>query len=533
MSLPNFGLTFQTVDEEPRPIIGADLSVIGLIGVAANRDRNVYPHVDRPYLLSSKDANKVKAMGGYESAFYIRDAIDGINDQLSAGDQAATIIFVPVWDGTGGPGETDPAIAIQRRIRNIVGDSTLGTGLWAFTRAPHTFGVTPRIILAPGYTSQMANQLHHITLVHSGRGYDSLHPPAVTFTGGGTSTEIQQAAGYAVIDDGQPDGPGRVTRIVLTKPGVWYTIAPTITIAPPPGGEDLEAVPIRRTATATATIIARANPVVAELPGVLEQLQAHAVVESAGTSERGDIRWRQSMDSKRLIPMSGGIVVANPDRSAIDYGAPIPVPVASRVAGALIRRDYETGAPFHSAANQPLSGVLGTVRQMKFSISDGDNQGQRLLAANVGIVVRGEIGSDTALSSGGYVLVATDNAGDDELWRFYNVTRGRDFIHISAMRALRYFLGRFNITGQTIQSIVNTLNFFLRDLKADGHILGYKVDFQGGLNSAEEIRLGHLTVSFAAEEPPVLKRITTISARYRQAIDDMVADLERTLNTPV
>jgi phage tail sheath protein FI len=211
-------------------------------------------------------------------------------------------------------------------------------------------------------------------------------------------------------------------------------------------------------------------------------------------------------------------------------GAPIPMPLAPRATGALIRRDYETGAPFHSAANQPLGGVIGVVRPMKFSITDGDNESQRLLAANIGIIARGEVGNDTSIASGGYILIATDNAGDDELWRFYNVTRGRDYIHISLLKALRYFLGRYNITGQAVQAIINTMQFFLRDLQADQHILGYNVNFQGELNSPEEIRQGHLTISFAAEEPPVLRKITTMSARYRPAIDAMVADLAKQFN---
>jgi hypothetical protein len=74
------------------------------------------------------------------------------------------------------------------------------------------------------------------------------------------------------------------------------------------------------------------------------------------------------------------------------------------------------------------------------------------------------------------------------------------------------------------------MNFFLRDLKARGHILGYRVNFSQSGNSAEEIRLGHLTVGFAAEEPPVLTRLTIESARYRPAIDAMIADLATQLN---
>jgi phage tail sheath protein FI len=120
--------------------------------------------------------------------------------------------------------------------------------------------------------------------------------------------------------------------------------------------------------------------------------------------------------------------------------------------------------------------------------------------------------------------------GEDELWRFYNVTRGRDFIHLGLLKALRFFLGRYNIVGHTIQAILNTMGFFLRDLKADDHILGYRVTFRTAGNSAEEIRAGHLTVGFKAEEPPVLKHLTIESARDRDAIDAMIADLATQLH---
>jgi phage tail sheath protein FI len=146
------------------------------------------------------------------------------------------------------------------------------------------------------------------------------------------------------------------------------------------------------------------------------------------------------------------------------------------------------------------------------------------------VLVRGEIGSDFAIASGGFVFIGTDNLGEDELWRFYNVTRGRDYIHLGLIRALRFFLGRFNITGQAVQAILNTMGFFLRDLQADQNILGYRVTFTGGKNSAEQIRLGRLTIGFKAEEPPVLKRIIIESARYREAIDATIAQLERMLN---
>ena len=126
----------------------------------------------------------------------------------------------------------------------------------------------------------------------------------------------------------------------------------------------------------------------------------------------------------------------------------------------------------------------------------------------MGVLVRGEVGDDFAIASGGFVLISTDNAGEDVLWQMYNVMRGRDYIHLGLLRSLRFYLGRYNIVGHTVQAILNTMEFFLRDLQADNHILGYAVNFRTEGNSPEQIRLGKLTVGFRAEEPPVLKHIT-------------------------
>jgi len=205
-------------------------------------------------------------------------------------------------------------------------------------------------------------------------------------------------------------------------------------------------------------------------------------------------------------------------------------PLAPRMAGIMVARDHATGAPFHSAANQPVQGIISPNREIGFSLTDSANEAQELLAANIGVLIRGEVGDDFAIAAGGFVLISTDNAGEDELWRMYNVMRGRDYIHLGMLRALRWYLGRYNIIGHTVQAILNTMKFFLRDLQADQHILGYQVGFKAEGNSPEQIRLGKLTVGFKAEEPPVLKHLTIESSRYREAIDAMVADLASQLN---
>lgn len=497
MGDPVFGISIRRVDEDARPVIAADLSTIGLIGPSNDADAETFP-LNTPVMFDSDRISMLKDLG--EDGL-LSDAVRGINDQLAETEFAARIVVVRTAEGSGG--------SLPETIAHIVGSSTQGTGIFAFLKSPHTLGFTPRLIIAPGYTGQMCNTVDIVELEDGGSGYVPDQRYELTFTSGGAGAFQASAHAFGRAD-------GSLGPAVIDTFGGYYTSNPTVTAPSVSPGV---------TATYTATINAGANPVCASLTGVLNQLLGHAIVESEGISRANDFDWRETFQSERLIPISGGCKVLD-----LISGGAIERPLAPRIAGVAVRRDHETGAPFHSWANQPIQGIIAPLRSIPFALTDNANEAQELLAANIGVLVRGEIGNDFAIASGGFVFIGTDNAGEDELWRFYNVTRGRDFIHLGLLRACRFFLGRYNITGHTIQAILNTMSFFLRDLQADDNILGYKVQFTTRGNSPEQIRLGHLTVGFKAEEPPVLRHLTIESARYRQAIEIMVADLASQLN---
>jgi phage tail sheath protein FI len=583
MADPVFGISIRKVDEGARPVLAADLSTIGIIGPATLADPVIFP-LNTPVFLNSNDQNKTRKLG--ENG-YLSDAIRGINDQLGATQFAARCVIIRTAEGI----DPDPAIKLQQTISNIAGDSLNGTGMWAFLKSAQKLGFTPRILTAPGYTSQMANGVGLIERVIPGTGYVMDHMYPVEFSGGGP--DAVQATGHAF---GLSDG--SLGLIELEMPGAWYDTPPVIEALPPgyevasaavatggigyavgeqlmmpnetilqvatigAGGSVLTVVvsgagfligtetppiipisPLTSTgsgtgasftltwdetgtiATYTCDIVAGANPIVAGATSICNQLLGMMIVESAGSSMQNDIDWRETMQSHRLIPLSGGCRVMDPATSFI-----VIRPLAPRMAGIMVRRDHETGAPFHSAANQAVQGIISPNREIGFNLTDSANEAQELLGFNIGVLIRGEVGDDFAIASGGFVLISTDNAGEDPIWQMYNVMRGRDYIHLGMLRALRFFLGRYNIIGHTVQAILNTMQFFLRDLHADQHILGYKVNFRTAGNSPEQIRLGHLTVGFKAEEPPVLKHITIESSRYREAIDAMVGDLATQLN---
>jgi phage tail sheath protein FI len=583
MADPVFGISIRRIDEGARPVLAADLSTIGIIGPANLAEPTAFP-LDTPVFVNSNDTRLVKKLG--ESG-YLADAIRGVNDQLGETQFAARVVIVRTAEGT----DPDPAIKLQQTISNIAGNSLTGTGMWAFLKSSAKLGFTPRIITAPGYTSQMANGVGYIERTTPGTGYVQDHLYPVTFENGGP--EAVQATGHAYgLADGSlgpielempgawydtpPDitalPPGwEVASAAIAIGGIGYQVgeqlmmpndvilvvatigaggavltttvsskgfligtetpsdipeAPLQTTGNGTGASfDLTWTESGETAEYTAELVIGANPIVAGATSILNQLMGHMIVESAGSSMQNDIDWRETMQSQRLIPLSGGCRVLDPVTSFI-----VIRPLAPRMAGIMVRRDHEKGAPFHSAANQPVQGIISPNREIGFSLTDSANEAQELLGFNVGVLVRGEVGDDFAIASGGFVLISTDNAGEDPLWQMYNVMRGRDFIHLGMLRALRYYLGRYNIIGHTVAAIVQTMQFFLRDLQADQHILGYQVTFRTEGNSPEQIRLGHLTVGFKAEEAPVLKHLTIESARYREAIDAMVADLANQLN---
>lgn len=485
MAGPTFGLTITAIDNEPRTAVWGDMSILGIIGTAPNANAATFP-LNTPVLIRSSDADAILALG---AAGTLADAVKLVNAQLGEFQGAALIVVVRVTDGA------DTAATIA----NIVGDGAT-TGVSAFLQAGPLLGYTPRLLAAPGFTSQTTSGISALNIVNGGSGYAN-GTFALTATGGGGTG----FAGTATVVG------GIITSVAITNRGTGYTSAPTISLAALTGGTG---------GSVTATYGSVGNAVVAALAGICPRLLAHAVVDGPGTTRAAAQSWRQTISSSRIIPVEPAVRVTD------STGAVVVVPLSPAILGIAVRRDHEFGGrPFHSWANQAVQGIVGPSRPVAFSLTDDTSEGQLLLASNIGILTRGEMGVDGAIADGGFIFIGTDNAGSDDLWRFYNVSRGRDYIHLMCLKTLRQYLGRFNITGQTVQAILNTLNGALRDLKATEDILGYKVSFDGDLNTPEGLRAGRLTVSFQAEEAPVLRRIDVQSARYRAALDALISDL--------
>ena len=135
------GVEVLELDTGIRPIRTVRSAVIGLIGTAPNADPTVYP-VNTPVLVAGNRA-KAQQLG---TTGTLPAAMDGIFDQIGA-----TVVVVRV----------DAGADDDATISNIVGNSTGFTGVHAFMAAESVVGFSPKVLIAPGFTHQRAEDTNN------------------------------------------------------------------------------------------------------------------------------------------------------------------------------------------------------------------------------------------------------------------------------------------------------------------------------------------------------------------------------------
>jgi len=323
----------------------------------------------------------------------------------------------------------------------------------------------------PGFTSTSSTDgLASINV--TAQGDDYVTAPTVAITGGGG----QGAKAIAIVDS------GAVTAIVVTKPGFGYASAPTVTLT---GGGGAGA-------TATATVGVVANPVAAELPGVLEKLRAVAFVDGPDTTDEAAVLYRQTLNSDRLYICDPKVLVYDTELDAY-----VPSPSSPRFAGVQAKVDRTNGF-WWSLSNKPINGIGGAVRPVRY----GD-QANYLNENHVNTVINlGE----------GFITWGNRVATGIDLNKFVSVRRTMDFINEAVEVANLEFVDK-PFSKANLKFLIESGNAFMRVLAAEGAILGGRMWLDAERNTDEEMAQGRVTLGFEFEPPAPMEDIRFIAHR--------------------
>lgn len=461
------GIETTEVDDGTHSITTVKSSVIGLIGTAPDANATTFP-LNTPVLLagSQTKANKLGSSGT------LLDAIQDIYDLIGA-----TVVVVRVEEGD----------TTAETLSNLVGSSTDKTGVWAFLNSKSDLAVTPRILIAPGYTGIRPTGVTAYDVTAGGNGYTAA---TVEITGGGGTG----ATATAVITD------GAVSSLTIVSAGYGYTSKPTVTITGDGNG-----------ATATATVGASANPVVAAMSSIASRLRSIIVPDGPNTTNEAAVAYRNDWDSSRIYIVDPYSLVWSDDADAN-----VSRPASARVAGAIALRDKEKGF-WWSPSNQVLTGVTGVARSVSFGLTDTDCEANYLNGNQVATIVYED----------GYRLWGNRTTSSDDKWAFLSVRRTCDMIYESVEAAMLWAMDR-PFSAQLLLDIEGTINAYLRTMKTKGALLGGTAWIDPELNTATLLQDGQLYVDYDLEPPAPLERLSFRAHRNNGYYDELIDQVTST-----
>lgn len=133
---PNVGVRTFLNRTETAPVVIADMSTIGgVFTPGTGIDRTKFP-VDTPVHFTTSDTEMITAAGSGT----LKQTIDAC---IAMGVVASIVAIVP---------DILVADTADQQMAKMVGDATAKTGAWALLNARAETGVTPDLLIAPGYT---------------------------------------------------------------------------------------------------------------------------------------------------------------------------------------------------------------------------------------------------------------------------------------------------------------------------------------------------------------------------------------------
>lgn len=238
-----------------------------------------------------------------------------------------------------------------------------------------------------------------------------------------------------------------------------------------------------------------ANPVVAELIGVLDKLGSVAFVDGPDTTDEDAVAYRALIGSQRVYVVDPKVLVWDAGTDAY-----VAQPASARFAGVQARVDTELGF-WHSVSNKPINGIGGVTRPVSYGA-----QSNYLNENHVNTIIN---------TGSGFITWGNRGATADDLWVFLSVRRTADFINEAITKAYMEFVDK-PFSAANVKLMIESGNAAMRTFVANGAIIGGYVWLDQNLNDPTQLAGGSITLSFDIEPPAPMEDIRFIAHRNIQ-----------------
>lgn len=207
-------------------------------------------------------------------------------------------------------------------------------------------------------------------------------------------------------------------------------------------------------------------------------------LDAPNTTDEAALSAAKDFDSKRAILIDPFVKVNR-------NGKILEEPASAAVAGVIAKTDFANGF-WHSPSNKVINGIVGTARPIDFSIGDRASRANLLNEQNITTIIR----------ENGYRLWGNRTLSSDTKFAFLSVVRTADMINDAILRGHLWAVDR-NIKKTYLNDVSESVNAYLRDLKAQGAILGGRCTPDLELNTVSAIEDGrvYFNVEFTPTTP--------------------------------
>lgn len=258
-----------------------------------------------------------------------------------------------------------------------------------------------------------------------------------------------------------------------------------------------------------------ANPVVSALISVADKLKGMIYADGPSDSNAAALTWRNDINSRRVMPWVP--MVKSWDTTTSTY---IDQPVSPTIVGSRVWCDNNLGF-WYSVSNKILSDVGGASRPIEFRMGDPDAEANFLNENHLNTVIN----HDAGWRSWGNRVCETD-----PLWVFESSVRVCDAIDESVIGAAMPWIDK-PIRPAIVTSLLEGGNRYMRELTAEGAILGGKMWIEPDRNQPAVIQLGRLRFEYDREPASPLEHLIYGAHRNSQyhslLIQDVLSEANR------